>query len=837
MDSDRTPPQDSPVRDLLPSTSSATVYADDLFRGFVEHAPYALLVTDDAGRIAFANSRVEGVFGYRPAQLIGRSVEDLVPADRRARHAVLRQDMDRGPGHSRDMGTGREVVALHADGHEFPVEIGLSSVETAAGPMVLAAVVDVTARRAAEQALAESEERFRELAEHVRDVFWMIEWPSERVLYVNRAFSTTWGWPREALYQRPGLWLDAVHPDDRDGVLARFAGEAAAGTFDCEYRVVARDGSVRHVRDRRFAVRDDTGEVSRIAGIAEDVTNRRHAEALLRRERERAEIALASIAEGVITTDAAGRVESLNAVAEQMLGCSAAEARGRDIASVVQAVHETTREPLSSPTHAALRDRRASGFSAPALLVRRDGTELHIETSAAPLLDAGRQLMGSIVVLRDVTAQRQVAREVSWHATHDGLTGLVNRREFDRRLDLMLAHLDAQRPMALCYVDLDHFKVVNDTCGHAAGDGLLRQLAALIRGRLRDRDTAARLGGDEFALLLGECPAEHAVRIAEDLRNRIVEFSFTWEGRSFRVGASVGVVPLTTKPPDVAAVLAAADAACYAAKQAGGNRVHLLQFTGPAGDRRDERSSVLLRVQRALAGDGFRLYGQPIVPLAGAGVPGGHVEVLLRLATDGGDPLVPNVFMPTAERYRQMRAIDRWVVSTVLAHLEAANGQGPGLFSINLSGQSITDEGFLAFLTALLRDSEVPPARLCFELTERTAVAHPTAAERVMGTLRDAGCSVALDDFGSSVSSFAHLRGLPVDYVKIEGRLVRSLAEDAIDHATVEAIHRIARMLRIRTVAESVDGEGVLQRLREIGIDYAQGFGLARPAPLQLVTP
>lgn len=794
----------------------------------------ALIVMDRHGLITFANTRVERVFGYRPEELQGQPVEVLVPYASRDRHIEQREAFQAQSG-ARDMGAGPELRGLHRDGREFAVEVALSPISTDSGPMVVAAVVDISARKTAEAALAESEERFRQLAEHVRDVFWMVEWPSERLLYVNDRFQDTWGWPAADLQARPRLWLDAVHPEDRERIAARFAAEAAAGTFSCEYRIVARDGSVRHVRDRRFPVRNAAGDVYRLAGVAEDVTERKQTEARLQREKERAQIALASIGDAVITTDAEGRVESLNAVAVQTLGWSAARARGRDIGEVARVLHETTREPLENPVHTSLRERRITGFGCPALLVRPDGSELNIDDSAAPIFDGDGELVGSVMVFRDVTSQRQLAREVTWHATHDALTGLVNRREFERRLALMLAHVDGHtRPLAVCYLDLDHFKTVNDSCGHAAGDELLRQIAALIRTRIRDRDTAARLGGDEFGLLLGECPVEHAMRIAEDLRDRLLAFRFAWGDRSFRVGVSIGVIPITSRGSDLATVLGAADGACYAAKQMGGSRVHLPGAGGNPVRQRPLDLNVLALVQGALTGEGFRLYGQPIVPLQPAASRDGHVEVLLRLAVDGRDPLAAGAFLPAAERYHQMCAVDRWVLAAVLARQQVTADTGwRGEWAINLSAQSLGDETFPSFVIGRLGESGVDPHRLCFEFTETAAHTSPEATERFVRTVRERGCRVALDDFGSVLSSFAHLKGLPVDYVKIHGRLLCGMLDEPVDVATIEAIHRIARMLGIRTIAKSVESETVLERLRAMGIDFAQGFELAPPTPLK----
>ena len=797
----------------------------------VDHAPYPMAMTDEAGHIVRVNGRFERLFGYVARDLVGRGIESLVPEHLREAHAGLRRGFSGDPS-ARDMGTGREVVARHRDGHEFPVEIALNPMRGAAGLRILAAVVDITKRRTAEDALAESESRYRELATHIRDVFWTVEWPSRQVVTVNPAFENIWGWPVEALRADPRVWLEAVHPSDRATIEQALADTASSGAFDCEYRVVSRLGGVRIVRHRGFPMTDPLGRVYRIANVAEDVTERRRADDLLFREKERAEITLASIGEGVVTVDAGGLVDGLNAAAEGLLGWTLEEARGRPIGEVVRILNETTGEAAETPVQACMRTRTVSAVGVSALLVRRDGSQLNIDDSAAPLIDPSGRLLGAVMVFRDVTSQRTLAREVSYHATHDELTGLVNRREFERRLALMLAHgRDHLRSLTVCYIDLDQFKIVNDTCGHIAGDELLRQFATLMRSRLRERDTLARLGGDEFGILLGECTLDQARRIADDLRELIAEFRFAWDDRSFRIGASIGLVPVTGGG-DLAHILRAADTACYMAKERGGNRVETIDPDGNDQSLRRQEVTLLARMQRALAGGGFSLFAQPIVPLQVGASTGAHVELLLRVTSESGEALAPAAFISTAERYHQMRSIDRWVVEQTFDRLKARPSDETAHCSINLSGQSLGDDEFLRFLLDALESSGIDPTRLCFEITESAAIANLGATVRFITALRARGCLFALDDFGGGLPSFAYFKALPIDFLKIDGRLVRDMVTEPVDAAMVEAIHRVAQLMGIRTVAESVESQATMDKLRELGIDYAQGFGVAVPVPL-----
>jgi diguanylate cyclase (GGDEF)-like protein/PAS domain S-box-containing protein len=543
-------------------------------------------------------------------------------------------------------------------------------------------------------------------------------------------------------------------------------------------------------------------------------------------EKERAEVTLASIGDAVITTNAAGRVEYLNAVAESLTGWSRNEARGRELAEVFRVRPAENPPPVAGVTEAPARD---------SLLVSRTGKEIAIDQSVAPIFGRDREVLGSVVVFHDVSAQRQLAQEISYQASHDALTGLLNRRAFEERLGQLLASakLDGAQH-ALLYLDLDQFKIVNDACGHSAGDQLLRQLAALLRKEARQSDALARLGGDELGVLLQSCPVHEAEKVAHKLLQAINDFRFSWKERAFAIGASIGLVPIGGESESAASVLGAADAACYAAKDKGRNRVLIYQADDVELSQRRTQMQWVTRLKQALEENRFTLYSQPIVPIGSQTGAPVHHEVLLRLQESDGTVVPPGAFLPAAERYGLTPELDRWVVRSVLRWL-AEHAADEGLassYSINLSGQSLSDASFLGFVLHEIEHSGVEPARVYFEITETAAVAVSHDALQVMQTLRQRGCRFLLDDFGSGWSSFAYLKTLPVDFLKIDGSLVRDMAHDILDEAMVRAINEIGHVLGIATIAEFVENQAVLERLKALGVDYAQGYAIGRPAPI-----
>jgi diguanylate cyclase (GGDEF)-like protein/PAS domain S-box-containing protein len=560
----------------------------------------------------------------------------------------------------------------------------------------------------------------------------------------------------------------------------------------------------------------------------------------LRDQQERASVTLHSIADAVVTTDRDGRVDYLNPVAERLTQWTLDEARGRPLVELCRLIDERTMATIVPPIHQSLRDGLGGSLDVEELaLVRRDGTTLAIEESVAPL-HGGGGIIGAAWVFRDVTVTRRMAQRIAWAATHDALTGLANRREFDLRVEAAIASARADgRVHAVCYMDLDQFKVVNDTCGHAAGDALLRQVATLLAQRLGRQDTLARLGGDEFGVLLQDCPLERAREVASGLLDVLREFRFPWEGKAFTVSASLGLVVLDAEVRDRADVFSAADTACYSAKEQGRNRLCVFHRSDRDMAQRRTEMDWAGRLTRAMEEDRLCLHYQPYLQLGPEAGGCQHIEMLIRLVDEDGTLVPPGSFLPAAERYNLMPAIDRWVIGTVFSryHDLIAQMGHPLTCAINLSGTTLNSEGLLDYIRLQAVQHALPRGAVCFEITETAAINNLRLTAQFMTDVKALGFSFALDDFGIGTSSFAYLKTLPVDYLKIDGSFVRNIATDPIDRAMTETINRIGHLMGLQTVGEFAESAEVIGELRALGVDYAQGYGVQRPQALPTPLP
>lgn len=682
--------------------------------------------------------------------------------------------------------------------------------------------------------LAKLEERNELALPAANDGLWDFDLETETT-YFSPRWRQMMGYDESDAIAVPD-WRKLVHPDDIKRVQGLIREHVAGITpmFESVHRMRHTSGEWRWVISRARARVDERGRVRRLVGVELDVTERRLYEEALFREKESAQITLQSIGDGVITTDGLLNVEYLNPVAEALTGWPLEEAQGRHVNEIFRSFHEETCEPLENPLSVALRRSRSIKSVRPTLLIKRDGNELYIESTASPIRGETGAATGGVLVFHDVSESRELNRKLSYHASHDILTGLVNRREFEQRLERALRSAKAREmSYAICYIDVDQFKIINDTCGHSAGDALLGQVGSLLKTKIRWRDTLSRLGGDEFAVLLESCSLDEALRMADQLREAIRDYRFVWEERNFRLGCSIGVVPITGDSDDVAALLSAADSACAAAKEGGRNRVYSFQENDIDLMRRRREMQWAARINNALEESRFELYRMAIQPLQRA-ESGAHYELLLRMRDETGKIVTPEQFIHAAERYSLTPAIDRWVLENALRWLvsEADERERLELCAINLSGQSLGDEKFLPFVIEQFHRSGIDGSKICFEITETAAIASFSQANRFIQALKELGCRFALDDFGTGLSSFGYLKHFPVDFLKIDGSFVKEILHDPIDREMVRSINEIGHLTGKQTIAEFAENAEIINMLRSLGVDYAQGYGVSTPQRL-----
>lgn len=573
-----------------------------------------------------------------------------------------------------------------------------------------------------------------------------------------------------------------------------------------------------------------------VDALEDQISQREHIKKQLLQERDQASVTLNSIADGVITTDNQGRVQYLNPAAQSLTGWVKENALNRHLSQVFPA-RDLEHGGANLDYNYFLNNGIDHFHSENTQLRRHDGTLVTVEHTISPIRDNDGVQRGLVLVFHDDTEARELATQLSYHASHDALTNLSNRRTIEGELANALASaktLDLTH--AFLYIDLDQFKVVNDTCGHVAGDELLRQIAKLFQRTVRHSDSLARLGGDEFGLLLVDCPMEKSQQIAEQLLAALANFRFVWKERSFRIGASIGIALIEDHCDSVESILSTADAACYLAKDKGRNRVQLYQPDDTEMMIRQGEMNWVSRLQQALSEDRLILYGQSIVPVTSNNGMKRHQEILVRMLDEQGKLIAPNAFIPAAERYGIMHEVDCWIIDRTLkliGEIDSPLARDKSLsYSINLSGDSMAHPGILDFITERLSRYQIDPSRICFEVTETAAISNLTTAIDLMSKLKEAGCRFALDDFGSGLSSFGYLQALPVDYLKIDGAFVKDLENEPINQVMVEAINAVGHAMKLKTIAEFVESEATMKELQRIGVDYAQGFWLDKPQSL-----
>ena len=782
----------------------------------LESAPDAILGADTDGRIRLVNRAAVTLFGYERDELIGRPIEDLVPAVLRDAHVAHRQGFAARP-RARSMADGMELSALHRDGTSIPVEISLAPVAGPDGPLVTAIVRDVTERRRAENELRTSRRQLQEAQELARLGSWEWDVPGNKVTWTDQLFRI-YGLEPQAVEPTYERFLGYVHPDDRASVQAR--NEKAFGDhqpFEDVKRVIRADGREILMRTQGDVVCDDDGNLIRMIGVCEDVTAEKQAEAV------RATLAsiVRSSGDAIHAVDRDGIVTSWNPAAQALYGRDESEVVGRPSTQLarpggIARDQEALDRVLGSGTVERYEDRR----------VRPDGTEVDVALTLSPISSDDGVVTGASVITRDITERKRLEQQLRYLADHDALTGLMNGRRFEEELRARLA--DAVRYShtgAVLALDLDGLKDVNDRHGHGAGDGLIRSVAHRLRDRLRETDVLARVGGDEFVVLLTHTAPDEAANVARSLLDAVRDHRLVVDSQLVRVTTSIGVA---TFGPEGGAgtaddVLAAADNALYLSKDAGRDRITVCEGgADPAGSR---YRGWALRLREAIDAGGLLLHVQPIMDLRTGAID--RYEALVRL--DGPDgPIPPGAFIGNAERLGLIHDIDAWVLRKAISVL----ARHPGItLEVNVSGRNVGDHDLPRLIEQELRRTGVDPTRLVIEITETAAIANMDDARRFADEICALGCSFALDDFGAGFGSFAYLKHLPADLLKIDGDFIAG-PRSQVDDLVIRSIVEIARELGKETVAEYVGDEETVVRLREIGVDYAQGFHIGRPFPI-----
>ena len=658
------------------------------------------------------------------------------------------------------------------------------------------------------------------------------------VEYISETISG-FGYQAEKIMRHQMPFTDFIYEND----LQRFEeselipGNNGLVSLGLDYRLVCADGEVRWVYDYRVPVINADGEITHYSGYMLDISDRKRFEFELQKEKDLAQVTLHSIADAVITTDVNGQVEYLNPMAEQLTGWVNEIARGLSISRVFCLFDEDSRDSVEGPVSQCILTAKTIKSGKDYVIRRHDGEMFSIQYSVSPIKNEEGIPLGVIIVFTDVTETRKLERKVTYQATHDSLTGLISRREFEVQVDHMLNTISAESEShVLCCLNVDQFKLINDTCCHDAGDKMLVELTAVLRSCLRDTDVLARIGGDEFGVVLRSCSLQDAVAIVDTILMAVRKMNTTGSDSGLDTSVSIGVVSMGKESASVTSVMSAADLACYAAKDLGGNRLHVYESGDQELARRHTEMQWVSKLAAAIEADRLVLYCQEIVPVGQVTGAGSHFEVLVRMLDVNGEIVPPDVFLPAAERYHMITNLDRWVVSHCFAwyakNIAVINAGHLEAISINLSGSSVTNNGFMQYIKNEMLKYEVDPRKICFEITETAAIENMSSAVEFISKLKKIGCRFSLDDFGSGLSSFAYLKNLPVDYLKIDGSFVRNMESDAVDCAMVSAIHQLGSLVGIKTIAEFVENKEILKKLEEIGVDYAQGYGISRPVPL-----
>jgi diguanylate cyclase (GGDEF)-like protein/PAS domain S-box-containing protein len=678
-------------------------------------------------------------------------------------------------------------------------------------------------------------EQFVYMVEHVRDYAVFLMDDNGTIRTWNKSAEKMKGYCAEEAIGRFVGFLYTSEERAKGSPQHNLKEAAEKGTYQEEAWRLKKDGSLFWAMIELIAIKDANGQLTGFCKITRDLTMRKELQEQLAAEKERAQVTLSAIGEAVIAIDANGVIEYLNPKAEELTGWPLTDAQGRSFSEVFQVAEESTLRPQQHQLLALLQQGHPLGPNMPAVLVNRNGIRYAIEDTAAPIHSVDGCVAGGVIVFRDVTQSRELLKTITHQAAHDSLTGLVNRSEFEKRLQRSLDRCrHSHAPGVVLYMDLDQFKIVNDTCGHDAGDELLRQLASLYRNEIRDRDTLARLGGDEFALIIDHCSSDEAYAIAGKILQSTRAFQFIQSDRMFKVGVSIGLVIFDDTTPSIQDLMKRADGACYSAKERGRNQICSELASSSIDVARGAEIDWVARLTEAMQSNQLELHYQPIAMANGHRSEGLHYEVLLRLSDTEQGVILPGRFLPSAERYELMLEIDRWVVQRVLQWL-AANPQHAEqleLCAINLSAKTLADASFLAYLDNLLSEFNTEPEKLCFEIAGAAAIIDMQKSLTMMKGLRAMGCKVSLGGFGTGMASLSYLKQLPADFVKIDASFVSVITQSLVDEKLVTSVNEIAHLTGKKTIAECVEDQATMEVLSRIGIDYLQGHWIAYPQEL-----
>ena len=790
------------------------------YRGLLKTAPDGIVIVNSEGDIEIINQQLIKITGYTSEELIGKPIEVLIP-ERYKNHKQLRDNYIANP-HVRMMGTGLELFVQRKDHSEFPAEISLSSFKTENGLIISAAIRDISDRKKNEIMLANAE-RIARVGSWEHDIHTNRRvWSDEmcRIFEVESGQSVN-------SYE---TYLELVHPDDREHINKFYTDiiNNSKQHYDIEHRLLMKDGRIKHIHQKCENIFNKNNELISCIGTTIDITERKQVEDKLRSSEEKYRAIFETTQVGMALCKMDGTLVEVNQGFLDIIGYNKEEALKLIFWDISPNKYKEKEAEL-------LQTISKTGRYGP---YEKEYT--HKNGSLIPVLINGSVITGNDgndyiwSLVQDISELKHADEKLNYQATHDSLTGLVNRNEFELRAGRLLSSVKQHNDNhALCFLDLDQFKVINDTCGHIAGDELLRQLTSVLQSVVRKRDTLARLGGDEFGILMEHCSLDDAHRVATTVKESIRNYQFIWEGHNFRVGASIGLVPITETSISLTELLKDADAACYMAKDKGRNRVHVYHAEDSEIAKRHGEMQWVKRINEALDNNQFCLYAQAIMPLDAR--KDKHYELLIRMIDEKGNTIPPGAFLPAAERYNLISQIDHWVIKKTCSLLK----DNPEFLnqinfcSINLSGQSLTDHNILEFIISQLKSPCIDGKKICFEITETAAISNLNSAMKFISTIKAFGCRFALDDFGSGLSSFGYLKNLPVDYLKIDGMFVKDIADDPIDHAMVKSINEIGQVMNMQTIAEFVENDVIKGMLKEIGVDYAQGYGIEKPRPFE----